>query len=208
MRGARPIPANLKLLRGDTNKGKNPPPRNKRTEMQPRMLDSVPEPPPSLTGFAAEEWRCVAGELHRLKLLTNVDIPPLAAYCQAYKVWREATDLLTELSASGAFMKGYALETRNGGMVKNPLIAVARDASNEMKRYAVEFGFTPAARTRISTPGEAQTDKFDGLIPSETHGGRKISRAAGDQVHRKIDDTERQGPRQAVQASSLSEEIH
>jgi P27 family predicted phage terminase small subunit len=156
----KPTPTNLRVIRG--NPGGKALPKN---EPQPQIPDLVPNPPRQLKGLAAEEWRRVVTELYRLKLVTVVDINPLAAYCQAYKTWCEAVELMNELDAT--FMKGYVLKSKYG-VVKNPLHGVARDAAREMVRYASEFGLTPAARTRLSTPsGEArQPDKFDGLIPS------------------------------------------
>jgi len=162
MPSPRPVPTTLRVLRG--NPGSKPLLKN---EMHPRLPDLVPDPPRQLTGLAAEEWRRIVPELYHIKVLTVVDIKPLAAYCQAYKTWCEAVELMNELG--GTFMKGYVLESKSGTVVKNPLHGVARDAAREMVRYAIEFGFTPAARTRIAAgpSGEArQPDKFDGLIPS------------------------------------------
>lgn len=44
--------------------------------MQP---EDVPEAPEFLNGYACDEWYRVAEELHRLRLLTLVDVHPLAA---------------------------------------------------------------------------------------------------------------------------------
>jgi phage terminase small subunit len=49
---------------------------------QPEIAADVPEPPPFITGYAADEWWTTAPELHRLGLLTRIDVPSLAAYCQ------------------------------------------------------------------------------------------------------------------------------
>src|SRR5262245_17237437 len=40
----------------------------------------------------------VAPELHRLDLLTVLDVMTLAAYCQAYCVWRTAVEAFTHSS--------------------------------------------------------------------------------------------------------------
>ena len=74
----RKIPTHLKLLRG--NPGKRP----LHPEPQPPVPPSPPEAPSFLVGYSMDEWYRVAEELHRLKLLTVIDIHPLAAYCQAY----------------------------------------------------------------------------------------------------------------------------
>jgi P27 family predicted phage terminase small subunit len=164
MSGPPPMPTNLRLLRGDSQKKRLP-----KNEPQPLMADLIPEPPPFLEGYAAEEWRRVVVELYRLRLVTLVDINPLAAYCQCYKIWREATELQTEIYKQGDLFKGMVLTNRNGDITKNPLMAVARTAAADMLRYASEFGLTPAARARIAAGpyGETrQASKFDGLVPS------------------------------------------
>lgn len=68
-----PVPFPLKLLRG--NPGKRP----MRPEPQPQIAADVPEPPSFITGYAADEWWRTAPELHRLGLLTRIDVPALAA---------------------------------------------------------------------------------------------------------------------------------
>ena len=62
MPGRPPTPTHLKLLRG--NPGKRP----IRPEPQPEQPPTPPEPPDFLTGYAFDEWRRVAPELHRLGL--------------------------------------------------------------------------------------------------------------------------------------------
>ena len=75
--GKRPLPTHLKLLRG------NPGQRRLPDEPQPEQLPDVPEPPPFITGYAADEWWITGTELHRLGLLTKVDVPALAAIATA-----------------------------------------------------------------------------------------------------------------------------
>lgn len=168
------VPTNLRLLRGDPSKGRA---LQNKNEPQPIIPDSVPEPPSPLEGYAADEWRRLAPELYRLKLITMADINTLATYCQCYKTWREATEMMNELSRNGAFMKGYVWEHRTG-IVKNSLHTVAREAAIDMLRFANEFGLSPSSRSRISVPEARKANKFDGLISSEAHGGRQVPSAA------------------------------
>ena len=50
--------------------------------------------PSFLAPYAVEEWERTAPELHRLHMLTIVDVMPLAAYFQAYARWRVAEEAL------------------------------------------------------------------------------------------------------------------
>jgi phage terminase small subunit len=87
MRGRKPMPTHLKLLRG--NPGKQRLPQN---EVKPALPAQVPEPPAFLDGYAKEEWHRISGELYNMNMLTLVDINPLAAYCHAYATWRTAAE--------------------------------------------------------------------------------------------------------------------
>jgi P27 family predicted phage terminase small subunit len=159
-RGQRPMPTALKLLRG--NPGKQRLPAN---EPQPEQGIEVPDPPPFITGYAADEWWTVATQLHRLGLLTKVDCAPLAAYCYAYGQWRMAAESLARMAANDPIMNGQIIKTKYGDAAVNPLLSIARKHAGDMVRFAAEFGLTPAARTHISAGnGDNSQSKFAGLI--------------------------------------------
>jgi P27 family predicted phage terminase small subunit len=129
-------------------------------EPEPLLFSSVPEAPPFLSGYAREEWYRITPELHRMRLVTLVDINALAAYCLAYERWRTAEEL--------AKVRGLMVQTRGGPFRVNPLVSIAERAADKMVRYAAEFGFTPASRSRITAGiGEPRKPtKFDGLLAS------------------------------------------
>jgi P27 family predicted phage terminase small subunit len=161
MPGPPPTPNVVKLLRG------NPGKRRVGAEPEPQIPESVPEPPPFLTGYAADEWWRVAPELHRLRLLTIADVMRFAAYCQAYAHWRTAEEALARMGERDQATSGLLIKTSSGDATQNPLVGIARRAAADMVRFAGEFGMSPAARARISAgigyeppPG----GKFDGLL--------------------------------------------
>ena len=159
-RGPRPIPTHLKLLRG--NPGHQALNKN---EPQPLQFENVPDPPEFLTGYARDEWWRIIEELQRLKLVTLVDINPLAAYCQAFKRWRTAEEMLATMADRDALMNGLIIKSKNGTAVPNPIAVMADKAAAAMVRYASEFGLTPAARSRITAAHAENPDsKFAGLI--------------------------------------------
>lgn len=158
MSGPRPIPTHLKVLRG------NPSHRPLRDEPQPLVPDDCPDPPPFITGYAADEWWRVGVELHRLGLLTIIDTGPLAAYCQAFARWRTAEETLAKIAANDPQMHGLMIRREHSAMV-NPLVIIARKAAADMVRYSSEFGLTPAARARIAAGVADNTQsKFAGLL--------------------------------------------
>jgi len=159
MRGRRPTPTFLKLIRGNPGKQRLP-----QGEPEPQRPDDIPSPPSFLTGYAADEWRRVAGELYHLKLLTRIDVNLLAAYCVSYKRWRDAEEALLELGSSLP-LKGLMMRYRNGGdLMRNPLVSIAHHAAADMVRYAGEFGLSPAARARIALPARVPASKFGDLL--------------------------------------------
>jgi P27 family predicted phage terminase small subunit len=162
MSGPPPTPTYLKLLRG--NPGKRP--INKR-EPQPEIAVAAPEPPPFLSEYAREEWRRVAPEAHRLKLLSNLDRACFAAYAESYARWRTAEEALALMAANDPVMQGLLVKGKRGTVIENPLVYIARQAARDMVRYASEFGFTPAARSRIAGGvdiGPRPPSKFGDLL--------------------------------------------
>jgi P27 family predicted phage terminase small subunit len=126
----------------------------------------MPECPSFLIGYGCDEWYRVAPELHRLGLLTILDIPALAAYCQAYRVWRTAVEALHEMAKRDPVMHGLVVKAASGGAIQNPLVLTIRQAANDMVRFAGEFGMTPVARARIAAGVYNKPDggKFGGLL--------------------------------------------
>ncbi len=83
MRGRKPVPTKLKLLRG------NP---GKRTlnDREPQIDPSTPEPPDWLEGEARDKWFEVCDKLGDLGILTHVDADVLTLYCRTWVRWVRA----------------------------------------------------------------------------------------------------------------------
>jgi P27 family predicted phage terminase small subunit len=147
IKGRKPKPTHLKVITG--NPGRRPLNDN---EMEPPPRNTVPKPPEQLLPEAKAEWKRLAPTLTLLGVLSDLDVAPFAAYCQAYGRWIKAERLLNRLAEQDASGRDAMLvKTRAGGVTPNPLIWVARNAANDMVRYAAEFGFTPSSRSRIQS---------------------------------------------------------
>jgi len=144
MRGRKPTPTHLKLVKG--NPGKRP---TNPSEAAPAR--NLPNPPTELCDDAKVEWGRVSEELYRLGLLTGIDRAALACYCQAYGRWVQAERAIAEMAKKDPLTGGLLIKTTNGNAIQNPLVGVANKAMADMVRYAVEFGMTPSARSRIET---------------------------------------------------------
>ena len=148
MRGRRPKPTRLKVLTG--NPGKRP-----LNASEPMPEPSVPECPPELGPVAKREWDRLVNELAALRLLTNLDRGALASYCGAYALWAEAMENIQKY--------GTMVKSPSGYPIQSPYLAVANRQAEIMMRIASEFGFTPASRSRISTPQKPELTLFDRL---------------------------------------------
>jgi P27 family predicted phage terminase small subunit len=162
MSGPPPIPLQLRLLRG------NPSKRPIRKEPQPARAPQCPDPPTFLDGYAADEWWRVAPELHRLGLLTTLDVAPLAAYCAAYDHWRTASEVLARMRDGDEKTHGLIVKTVEGNARANPLVKMAADAAGTMIAVAGHFGMTPVARSRLAGIGaQPGPSKFAGLLAGD-----------------------------------------
>ncbi len=151
MPGPPPTPLRLVVLRG------NPGKRRLRREVEPARSAQCPDRPAFVTGYAADEWDRIAGELHRLGLLTVLDSTVLGLYCAAYARWRTAEEMLARME--------LLIENDKGDLRTNPLVRIARHAAADMVRYAGHFGMTPVARSRLAGGvGGQPKGKFDGLL--------------------------------------------
>src|SRR5215831_17432794 len=99
MRGPKPTPTALRILRG--NPGRRP--LNAR---EPKAAPATLTPPAWLKGLAVAEWHRIAPVLHRLGILTEVDDIALAAYSQTYARWRDSDAKIDEFGPSSRARAG------------------------------------------------------------------------------------------------------
>lgn len=110
-------------------------------EMQ---LDSVlPEPPDRLPEVGKIEWRRLAVELHKLGILTPLDIVTLEMYCTVFARWIKAEERLRESHDS------EISETPNGYQQQSAWLQISNNCLKQIQSLAAEFGLTPATRARI-----------------------------------------------------------
>ena len=138
MKGRKKKPTALKLVQGTAR-----PDRENVNEPKPEV--AIPEPPPNLTGEALAEWNRLSVELYNLGMLTKVDRAALAAYCVLWARWVDAEARINEQT--------LVLKSKDGQPYQNPFLGIANRALEMMRKYASEFGLTPASRSRVhATP--------------------------------------------------------
>jgi P27 family predicted phage terminase small subunit len=165
--GRRPLPSAMKKLRGNAGK-------RKLNDSEPVAPSGVPEMPQGLGKVAAKEWRSIVPELVQLGVLTKVDAKALAAYCHAFARWFQAERLVEKY---GVIVEEPILHMgEESGFVrikKNPACNVSEIAMKTMKSFLVEFGMTPAARSRIRIEKPKEADPFEDYLKKGTNSSAK-----------------------------------
>lgn len=144
MRGRKPTPTALKIMRG------NPGHRALNAHEAQAEL-RIPTPPKELDAIAKKEWRRMGKILLRMGLLTEIDRAAFAGYCVSWSQWTQALEKVQQL--------GPIIKAPSGFPIQNPYLAVANHALKTMQGLLVEFGMTPASRSRVqASNGAASAD--------------------------------------------------
>jgi P27 family predicted phage terminase small subunit len=150
MAGRRPKPTALKALAGNPGK-------RALNALEPKPT-GVPTCPRHLDKEAKVEWRRISGELLTLGLLTLIDRAALAGYCSAWSRWVAAE---LNIQKFGTVIKS----PKSGYPVQNPYVGIANTALDQMRKFATEFGLTPASRSRLHVEADGQsTDPFEAFM--------------------------------------------
>lgn len=142
-RGRRPKPTAIKLVRG--NPGKRP-----LNHREPKPTLTIPRCPPELSAVARKEWRRISRHLSELGLLTAIDRAALASYCQGWAQWLDANVQLQK--------HGPVVRAPSGYPMLSPYLAVASQAYTQMRAMLIEFGMTPASRSRVEIAVQRDPD--------------------------------------------------
>jgi P27 family predicted phage terminase small subunit len=143
--GRRPKPTALKRAAG--NVGHRP-----LNDKEPKPT-GTPTCPKHLDKAAKAEWKRISKELTSLGLLTSVDRAALAAYCQAWSRFITAEE--------GIARFGLVIKSPKSGFpIQNPFVSISNTALDLMRKFAVEFGLSPASRSRLTTGTAEPTDAF------------------------------------------------
>jgi P27 family predicted phage terminase small subunit len=145
MAGPARTPTETRRAKG--NPGKRP--YNKR---EPKLPTAAPAEPHGLKGEALAEWRRLVGEALQARVLTRIDRGVVDLAAQAYATWKLAEETVAKV---GQYYE--STNTEGGTVIKaHPCVAIASDAWRRYRAAICELGFTPAARSKVSTtdPGE------------------------------------------------------
>lgn len=109
-----------------------------------------------LSPTAQRLWGTFADILYNMGVLTEADGPVLTELVETFAEVVDARKILRDLP-DGMY---YTSENRNKELcIKiHPAAKVVADASRRFSNLATQFGLTPAARMRVATAAEKQTE--------------------------------------------------
>lgn len=149
-------PAKLLLLNG---RGEGQDSAGRPVATPPAFKRAAPNPPTWLSREAKAEWKRVAPGMQRLDLIKPEDRATLAAYCETWARFVEATKTVNREGIT-------SLNPESGRLAVHPAVRVAEAASTQLRQYANEFGLTPAGERNVSKRddgrGEFEENPFAG----------------------------------------------
>lgn len=131
------LPTHIKLMRGTDRSG------GLANEPHQPQLTTVPDPPDSLGDVGVEKWLVTGEHLRSLGLLEQRYIDGLEIYCRA---WDRLVGYEAVLEKEGEFKV-----TDKGFWHRHPAAAAAAQARDEIRRYQILFGMTPASSASVKT---------------------------------------------------------
>lgn len=163
MAGRRPKPTALKLVTGNPGK-------RKINKAEPKAKRQIPSCPAHLSDVAKVSWGRLGVLLDRLGVLTEADGLALERLCSCYAEILECNDVIIEKGRVYSSIRrkrmsedidgeDVVIEEEVSLLKANPAVAMLADADRRFKSYLVEFGLTPAARTKVQAkPDDDQKD--------------------------------------------------
>lgn len=153
------------------------PGKRKLNEAEPKATVGRPTMPKGLSIVAQREWKDIIPLLEQMGVLFTCDGKALAAYCSCYAQWMQAEK---EITRYGITIKTVHLHEDGDVLFLdykiNPAVRVRSDALRQMKSFLIEFGLTPASRSKLKINANPDApDALDSLFDAPANPARKPS---------------------------------
>lgn len=144
MRGRKPTPTHLKLIRGNPGK-------RKVSLDQFRPTACIPSCPRHLKGEARKEWLRVTKLLDECGMIAEVDRGALAMLCTSWGRYVNAEEMIEKASELEPGMFGLFEKSPKGHVhIQTPWLSVSNRSMEMYRAWCSEFGITPASRARVA----------------------------------------------------------
>lgn len=167
-RGPLPKPTALRLLEG--NPGKRP--LDLTAGVNPKI--EVPSMPKHLSVEAKKEWKRITPLLEELGLVSGLDRTALALYCQAAGRLAELETAFNgmvdakvadgKVYADAVFEASHSV-TPSGYAQQSVIVQLIGKHREQVNRYLMHFGLSPAARGRVQASNYVQPS-LPGIEPA------------------------------------------
>jgi len=155
MRGKTPTPTTLKILRG--NPGRR---RLNSDEPSSPLLKRMPPAPEFLNDEGKRVWSAEGRRFIKAGLLTALDLTMFGTWC----LWYSVRDIASRaVNKSGLVIKANGV----GNPYINPYVNAISMSSKAMHQIEIEFGLSPASRTKVKSLNPAQRSLFDSLLDDD-----------------------------------------
>ena len=145
MRGRKPTPTHLRVVKG--NPGKRP-----LNQAEPKPKGDLFEPPSDLPEKARPFWNAAIADAPA-GLLKKLESRVLVIWATAAWLHSDASDKVSKST--------LLIKTPTGALVQNPYLSILNRQSTIMMKAAAEMGFTPSSRSRVSvTDAERDADEW------------------------------------------------
>jgi P27 family predicted phage terminase small subunit len=115
--------------------------------------DDILEPPKHLRKAVKNLWRSLVDNIIETEILTNVDAEGLEVYCNAVIEYRALQKIINR--------DGNIVEGEDGKLYTHPAFPMIVKLTEVIKKYANEYGFTPASRAKIAISKSREEVKDD-----------------------------------------------
>ncbi len=109
---------------------------------------------------AKKEYKRILKDLGKIEIVGNLDLSNLAGYCNAYSMYRRATEQMKgqDLIVKKISAQGVAYEA------ENPLIMIQKRYAEEMRKFASVCGLTIDSRLKAAS---VKVDRIEDEIEDE-----------------------------------------
>ena len=137
MRGRKPVPTALKLIRGN--------PGHRKINKDEPVPDTVaPEMPAFFGEFEAEAWNYLVSELGKMGILASSDRGEMSIYCDAWGRYARNKSHIRDVDGGLE-----VITTKQGNRIQNPHLGICNRALEDLARSGANLGLNPIQRTRI-----------------------------------------------------------
>ena len=129
---------------------------------EPVPTAEAPDCPDYVKGAAKREWTRICKELDAMGILASIDRALLTQYCLA---WGEFDDAMRDIGKNGKILR-----LENGYEQIRPIVKERDKAEAKLFKLAVQFGFSPSARSKVKVPQKPkQLDAMTALLAKRSN---------------------------------------